>query len=415
MRSPPNHTNFRFSLTLVTLMLAISVFAIGCTIKKPVKQSPNSVAEPSAFGKEWDNSVGNMGLAAIVPPSEDVRVGDMYVYAFNPDFPVASEDDHRVGGLALSPRWASLNLLKELQHEYKLRPALPKTPDTYFQISDDPENREWAESRSPENRSIFAEDGVTDRLRIMGIPEFSSITLTDGDLNAIVPTEAINLVFGSAWSDDKAITIRLNATESYSLGLQKVSTAALESNALGYALRAPYRDHLNLVSDPLSDAVWVRILSEVIYVRSIDIIIQSQAAFKPDEEANASEFVAELEEPVAMVDEETPATEEEGEEHDDGITVPDHVLDPAYTAFVRAEAINDILIESDADDLPGGFLRIVSVTDDSVTVRRVWQRGLAVGARGLTLKVDKATGQVMRSSNMGRMPLPPSPPTSPVE
>ena len=81
-----------------------------------------------------------------------------------------------------------------------------------LQISDDPENREWAESRSPENRSIFAEDGVTDRLRSMGIPEFSSITLTDGDLNSIVPTEAINLVFGSAWSDAKGSTIRLKAT-----------------------------------------------------------------------------------------------------------------------------------------------------------------------------------------------------------
>ena len=228
-----------------------------------------------------------------------------------------------------------------------------------------------------------------------------------------MPTEAINLVFGSAWSDDKAITIRLSAIESYSLGLQKVSTAALESNALGYALKAPYRNHLSLVSEPLSDAVWIRILSEVIYVRSIDIIIQSQAAFKPDEEANASEFVAELEEPVAMVDKEISGTEEEGKKQDDEITVPDHVLDPAYTAFVRAKAINNILIESDADDLPGGFLRIVSVTDDSVTVRRVWQRGLAVGARGLTLKVDKATGQIMRSSNMGKMPLPP--PTPAVE
>ena len=69
------------------------------------------------------------------------------------------------------------DLLKELEQEYKLRPAWPKTPDTYFQISDDPGNREWPEPRTPENQSIFAEDSVTDRLRIMGIPEFSSITL----------------------------------------------------------------------------------------------------------------------------------------------------------------------------------------------------------------------------------------------
>jgi hypothetical protein len=241
--------------------------------------------------------------------------------------------------------------------------------------------------------------------------------LTDGDLNAIVPTEAINLVFGSAWSDDKAITIRLNATETYSLGLQKVIEAALEYNALGSALKTPYRNHLDLVSDPLADAVWVRILSDVIYVRSIDIIIQSQAAFKPDEEANANEFVAEMEETVAVTEAETSATAEEDERQDTAVqtvveVIPDHSLDPAYTAFVRANAINEILIESDVDNLPGGYLRLISVTDDSVTVRRVWQRGLAIGARGLTLEVDKATGQIIRSSNMGRMSLPPPTPTA---
>jgi hypothetical protein len=84
-------------------------------------------------------------------------------------------------------------------------------------------------------------------------------------------------------------------------------------------------------------------------------------------------------------------------------SLPDHELDPAFAAFVRANAINQILIESDSDDLPGGFLRFVSVTDDSVTVRRIWKRGLAVGARGLTLEVNKDTGEILRSGHMGTL------------
>lgn len=419
MRSSPIYPKFRISPILLTLILAISIFANGCSNKFSAKPSQESKAVPSAFGKEWDDSVGNMGVAAIVPPSEDVMVGDMYVYAFNPDYPVARGNALQVGGLSISPRWASLNLLKELQQEYKLRPTAPKTPDAYFQISDDPQTRQWPEPRSPDDQGIFAENRVTDRLRILGIPEFSSITLARGNLNSIVPTAAINLVYGSAWHDDKAITIRLNAAESYSLGLQKVSAAALEFNAQGYALKAPYRHNLDLVSDPASDAVWVRILSDVIYVRSIDIIIQSQAAFTPDEEVYANEFVAALDDTVVVYDENASTAAGEDENPDTTaqvmaeVDVPDHLLDPAYTAFVRADAINRILIESDTDDLPGGFLRFVSVTDDSITVRRVWQRGLAIGARGLTLKVDKATGQVLRSSNMGQMRLPPPPaPTS---
>lgn len=179
MRNSHDYPKIRFSTALVTLMLAVSVLASGCTPRNSITQSPDSMAEPSAFGREWDKSVLNMGVAAIVPPSEDVMVGDMYVYAFNPDFPVANVNDPHIGGLSISPRWASLDLLKELEQEYKLRPARPKTPDAYFQISDDPGNREWPEPRSAEKQSIFAESSVTDRLRIMGIPEFSSITLTD--------------------------------------------------------------------------------------------------------------------------------------------------------------------------------------------------------------------------------------------
>ena len=143
MRSPHDSPKITFSTALLTLTLAINVFASGCAARSTIKHSPDSVAEPSAFGAEWDDSIGKMGVAAIVPPSEDVRVGDIYVYAFNPDFPVASGNDRRGGGLSISPRWASLDLLKELEEEYKLRPAGPKTPDAYFQISNDPENREW--------------------------------------------------------------------------------------------------------------------------------------------------------------------------------------------------------------------------------------------------------------------------------
>jgi hypothetical protein len=124
MRSSHDYPRIRFLPALLTLTLATSVFVSGCTNMKAVNQGPDSVAEPSAFGREWDYSVGKMGVAAIVPPSEDVMVGDMYVYAFNPDFTIANGSDPRVGGLSLSPRWASLNLLKELEREYKLRAGL---------------------------------------------------------------------------------------------------------------------------------------------------------------------------------------------------------------------------------------------------------------------------------------------------
>ncbi|MDC1287923.1 hypothetical protein N8198_08550 [Gammaproteobacteria bacterium] len=410
-------------LTLLVTGLLVSGCVSSITTAEPVSEAS---LDAGSNGGLWSSPAGRMGVVPIMPPSEDVRVGDMHVFPYNPDIFSSSIARGLSRGLSASPRWATLNLLDKLEQEYQLRPAWPVTPDAYLQISASPNEREWAEPGAVENENIFASDRVTNRLRNIGIPEFSSFTLIEGDVNAMLPTEVINLVLGSSWDDDKVLTIRLNSAETYSLGLQKIIAAALDDTVEGAMLKAPYRDHLVLVADPLSSSVWIRVLSDVVYVRSIDFIIQSQAGFEVDEVANANEFVSDVEETVTRVEEASPATVTEGDESqgdevtaqttdepEDGVamlveviateTIPDHDLDPAYTAFVRAQAINQVLIESDIDDLPGGFLRFVSVTDDSVTVRRVWQRGLAVGARGLTLEVDKTTGEILRSGNMGTL------------
>jgi len=438
MHSPNEYQKYFMILRTLLLGMVIGVFVGGCA-SFDFEANPEEPFDPGANGGVWSSPAGRMGVVPVMPPSEDVRVGDMYVFPFNPDVYSDTVARGLARGLSVSPRWASLSLLEELEQEYQLRPAWPATPDAYLQISDHPQEREWAESRAPQNQSIFARDSVTDRLRNVGIPEFSTFTLTEGDINALLPTEVINLVLGSAWNDNKALTIRLNSAETYSLGLQQVIEITLAETDSGTSLKLPYRNHLHLVAAPDSSSVWVRVLSDVIYARSMDIIIQSTSGFQTDEVTNANEFVVEGEETVTRTEEETfiadgdrdqaaadpengesqqgqASTQTDGDELEpDEATLdvvmtetvteslPDHDLDPVFAAFVRANAINDILIESDSDDLPGGFLRFISVTDDSVTVRRIWTRGLAVGARGLTLEVDKFTGDIVRSSHMGTL------------
>jgi hypothetical protein len=428
------------TLRIILLGVVIGILTGGCaSSESKIYLDPEETFDPGSNGGVWDSPAGRMGVVPIMPPSEDVRVGDMFVYPFNPDVYSATVASGLARGLSTSPRWATLSLLDELEQEYQLRPAWPATPDAYLQISDNPEKREWAEAQAPQNQSIFARDSVTDRLRNIGLAEFSTFTLVEGNVNALLPTEVINLVLGSAWNDDKALTIRLNSAETYSLGLQKVIEVAIGDSDQVATLKSPYRNQLRLVADPLSSSVWVRVLSDVVYVRSIDFIIQSTSGFETDDITNANEFVVELEETVTRTEEEMPAAEDddnetaaesrddesqqeqaaaqtEGEEsQQDEATVdvvvtetvteslPDHELDPAFAAFVRANAINEILIASDSDDLPGGFLRFVSVTNDSVTVRRIWKRGLAVGGRGLTLEVNKDTGEILRSGHMGTL------------
>ncbi len=414
------------------LLIGMSVFASGCTMSDTSVKVEAPVVEERA-SSQWDTPFARLGVVPVLPPSEDVRVGDMFVYPFNPDsYAVANSHTKRGGGgIAISPRWGTLkNLLPDLEEEYQLRPDWPATPDTFLQSSEGPEKREWLEPTAEAGQSVFAQDTVPGRLRNFGVPEFSAFTLTEGDVNSFVPTEAINLVLGSAWNDNKAISIRMNSAETYSLGLHKVIESGFDMTDLGVALKTPYRDNLALVADPSADTVWIRLLSDVVYLRSIDIIIQSKSAFSEDEETNANEFSADNVKTTSTVEEQSPAAEEndsdtnsngdstdagdaKSDEQEEKVVIevvktvveenPDVILDPAFVAFVRANAINELLIKSGLDDLPGGFLRFISITDDSVTVRRVWQRGLAVGGRGLTLEVDKVSGDVLRSGNMGTL------------
>ena len=119
-------------------------------------------------------------------------------------------------------------------------------------------------------------------------------------------------------------------------------------------------------------------------MRSVDVTVQSRDRFHHPDKVYASE--------LSMLEEET-----EGE-----LVPPNTVLDPTYGAFRRAHAINDLLITSDSDDSPSSFVRFVAVTEDMVSLRRVWHRGLGIAMRGLTLEIEKGTGAVLRSGAMGQ-------------
>jgi hypothetical protein len=85
----------------------------------------------------------------------------------------------------------------------------------------------------------------------------------------------------------------------------------------------------------------------------------------------------------------------------------DEDLDPDYAAVARAGAINRKLIENGTDLLPNGFVRLLSVSDDVTSVRRVCRRPMAIGVGGLSLRVDARTGEVEEIRLMGRdLPTP---------
>jgi hypothetical protein len=284
-----------------------------------------------------------------------------------------------------APRYAAVPVLDALKEEYASRPSWPKTPDDFMQVSPTPEQRTFAEAREAGEGGIFTQDTATTRLRLVDLNSVSARTFSDGDLNALIPTEAVNLTLGTAWNDRKAVIMRMNAAESYALSLERLIPLVLrtsaDADAERYVLQDAYRDHLALLAQPGEQTVWIQVVSEVLYVRGVDMSIQARRGSRPDDELHLSELEGELEVEPSPVEDAPPVVE-------------DPELDPAYGAFRRAQAINSILIESDMDDVPGGFVRFLSVTDESVSLRRIWHRGLAVAVRAMTFEVDVDTGHV---------------------
>jgi hypothetical protein len=342
---------------------------------------------PSArLSVEWATPFNEIGFVLVDPPQEDIRVGDVFVHAANPEpRSTSAADEARSQRVGTTGRWLALPVLGEIDSEYRERPSWPQTPVR----STEPGERSWSEPTSTGEQGIFAPKPVPNRLRDITLTWMSASITGREQANSAVPTELVNLTAGADFDEYKGITVRVSSAEMYALALETVLTLLVEDDAAGssprYVLKEQYRRFLPLAALSDSETVWVRVVSEVVYMRSVDFVVQ--AAQPPDDVEDVP--------PPDLTLAKAPETTV--------VLGPDD--DPAVTSFQRAEKINRLLAAANNDRLPGGVSRILSVTDKSVSMRRTWSRGLAVAARGLTLEVDKNSGAVLRVGTMGA-PLP---------
>ena len=92
------------------------------------EESGRSSSSREAFTNEWVDAIHDMGKFPVMPPSEDVYVGDVYVFSEPPYYNWAEV----AGGLrtAATPRWTSLEVLSQLDAEYRNRPRWSHTAET---------------------------------------------------------------------------------------------------------------------------------------------------------------------------------------------------------------------------------------------------------------------------------------------
>jgi len=309
--------------------------------------------------REWGLTLRELGIVPIFPPREDVQVGDIYAYPWNPE-----DEDSLIAGsrrVAMSPRWATLGLLDSLKLEYERRPSWPRTPDADSAMLDTIRNTVWPQATDTGN--IFRGNPNPVRLRLVAFPDFSATTFAQGDLSALIPMEAFNLALGVGRSELKSVTVKVPSAESYGIPLMVALRALLKWDSVGSWMHSPYGEGLDLLAG--DSLVWVRVITEVYYARALDITVR----FEKASGAGASS----------------------------GAPKPPAAPDSAVPELGRLRALNQALAGAGAQTVPGASLKILAATQGSVTMRRLYERGIAIGFRGLVLEVDKRTGRVLKA------------------
>jgi len=282
-------------------------------------QAPEPMEEPTC-AQAWSAALRDLGEYPVLPPSEDVYVGDVYVLPQPPPPPpeTGAEEPHVTG----APRWKSLPVQADLR------------------------------------------DAARRRSRV-GLRATGALTPAGADLESFVPAEIAPLVQGPAASERLALSLQAGDAESQSLSVDALLEHLVDRDDGGARprLKQEHLATLSLGADASTGHAYLSVVSEVIYVRSMDAVLRRL----------------------------------------DGTET---ALEPGDAAIRRAAALNAALARSGLTDRLDGSLEFTLATDDAAMLRRRWTRPLAVAVRGVTLDVDRATGEVLRMGPLG-VELPP--------
>jgi hypothetical protein len=365
------------SMVLVTCLIALT----SCT------------GIPRGYvAREWSMTMRELNITAVFPPREDVYVGDIYPAPVNP----SQEDELRKkkGWLPLGMRITSLPVADELGKFYSGRPSFPKTTEATVSFMTNLTNQPFAllPQSSDTNRNIFAAGNDTHRLRMVGFPGFMSATFSQGDLAGVIPVEALNIAFAASRTTSKKVTVSIPVAESYSLSASDMFAKVVDKTTGNF--RAPgteftARDILRYTAHqhaPVSgtnarpDYGYIRIITEVYYTRAIDVSIAGQRSFGAG--ANVR--------PTVSVEALTNITSLGSSNASNQPPTTNYMFSTRTSNAApeeRAAELNRQLTAALAQSTPGGSVKFVSAGDFGVSMRRTYERPVALGYRGLLLKV----------------------------
>ncbi len=363
---------------------------------------------------QWSQTMHEEGIVPIFPPREDVQVGDVFAYSYDPEGPQAeAEMEQGNRTIGMSPRLTNIVPLEKVVAEYKARPYWPSSPAELVDILNDAQKKLYPIAAA--TNGIFVVDPTPGRLRLVAFPDFSVTEFSQGNLAAMVPIESFTVAIGAAYSHYHSVSVKIPSAESYGISLTNLSlvgpggmfqsTQPVDSppppdptkkaadggavkpiagppirSLLGLQLLDTYRLAARLSASKTGD-VWLRIVTEVYYARAMDISIQYKSSTGATVGGKPT---------AASATTSTPPSPE--------------IIDPSLSFVEQAKKVNEFLAQSRSQSVPGGFVQFVSATDTAVGVRRVWDRPIAIGIRGITVRLDRDGNVLGRGYSTGITP-----------
>ena len=333
---------------LAAMALPLLTCLIGCKVQTHAQiQGPD-------LQRQWSESIRRTGIQPIFPIREDVQVGDIYMSSIQSD--EENESLNRRGHINLDLWMANLDITEEISKFYQTRLLFPETSS-------------YKKTGGYLDKSYFGdhEEGGYDRrlARLVSFPAFASANINQdfspAEIMNFVPPEIVNFFWMESRMEPRNISISASMAESYGLPVNVMhqsfakqmrtnpdfQSAMIDNFPMttgGSAVRivrdqaAPYHKSVNY---------YVKLITEVYMVRSLDVVFGL---------ARNKEYI-------------------------DG-------LHTGIAGGMNLTRLNAMLAENVAANTSGGNIRFISIGPDSVGLRRTFARPIAVGYRGILLRVN---------------------------
>lgn len=360
----------------VVVLLALLVTACG------------SVVKPGQVARDWSCKIREMQVNPIFPPREDVHVGDVY---WLPDVGKSPKEGYCASSpdfMALPSQMFYLSKVNQLAYDhYMKRPNFPSMTQGTSSVAVTTSGIVITGGSQTTGPSMAASSlfgsttntdiGTTTRTRLVGFPDFLTVQIDRASLGAILPIQGVFASIGLSSEDVESASISIPVAESYGVPVGIALSTLLASEHTSTMCNMIASNEEAAKKNPgNSSEGGMHLITEVFYTRAIDVNIQSSKAFAAGlarDRQNATSVTAA---PISFPSSTPGAT----------TTSSTTGMTEQQMARVAADALKAL---SARNALPGVTLSYESASSSMVSMRRLFDRPVAIGFRSLKIDIDE--------------------------